>query len=71
LALQQMHTLLVENPHLCSQERQDEWCQEIQHCLSQKPPSPVIGVLGDTGVGKSTLINPLLDEVVFLPTSGS
>jgi len=71
LALQQMHTLLVENPHVCSQERWDEWCQEIQHCLSQKPPSPVIGVLRDTGVRKSTLIDTLLDEVKVLPTSGS
>ena len=34
-------------------------------------PKTVIGVLGNTGVGKSSLLNALLGEASILPTSGS
>ena len=34
-------------------------------------PDTIIGVLGSTGVGKSSLLNALLGEASILPTSGS
>ena len=33
-------------------------------------PQTVIAVVGDTGIGKSSLLNALLDESSLLPTSG-
>ena len=33
-------------------------------------PSTVIAVVGDTGAGKSSLMNAVLDHAAILPTSG-
>jgi len=41
----------------------------MSQCLDL--PQTTIGVLGNTGVGKSSLLNALLDEASVLPTSGS
>ena len=39
--------------------------------MEKGSPQTVFGVLGNTGVGKSSLLNALLDEASVLPTSGS
>jgi len=57
----------------CSEARSEEWKKEIQDQLSSVTmgPKTVVGVLGSTGVGKSSLLNAMLDEAAVLPTSGS
>jgi hypothetical protein len=62
-----------EDGLFCSEARNDEWTQEIREQLSQGVvgPKTIVGVLGSTGVGKSSLLNALLDEAAVLPTSGS
>lgn len=57
----------------CSKARNDEWTTEIRAQLAQGMvgPTTIVGVLGATGVGKSSLLNALLDEAAVLPTSGS
>eukprot|EP00536_Pseudo-nitzschia_multiseries_P011811 jgi/Psemu1/289916/fgenesh1_pg.422_\ len=57
----------------CSEARNEEWRKQIRDQLSigTAGPKTVIGVLGSTGVGKSSLLNALLDEAAVLPTSGS
>jgi ATPase subunit of ABC transporter with duplicated ATPase domains len=57
----------------CSEARNYEWRKEIQDQLSSGTigPKTIVGVLGSTGVGKSSLLNALLDEAAVLPTSGS
>ncbi|KAG8163857.1 hypothetical protein KVR01_005775 [Diaporthe batatas] len=47
------------------------WLQCIQQVeLKAKPPRTVVGVVGVTGAGKSSVINALLDEERLVPTSG-
>lgn len=70
-ALTKMKSILVENELLCSQNRRQEWTKEISDLLNDSEPQTIIGVLGNTGVGKSSLLNALLDEASVLPTSGS
>ncbi|EPE36312.1 P-loop containing nucleoside triphosphate hydrolase [Glarea lozoyensis ATCC 20868] len=41
--------------------------EEIKQSI--EPPRVVVGVLGGTGSGKSSLINALLDEEILLPTN--
>jgi hypothetical protein len=60
-----------ENEIFCVQSRRREWKAELANSLKQTAPDTIIGVLGNTGVGKSSLLNALLDEANVLPTSGS
>ena len=62
-----------EGISFCSEARNEEWRKEIQDQLSSGTigPKTIVGVLGSTGVGKSSLLNALLDEAAVLPTSGS
>lgn len=69
--LQDLDQVLKENPLFCSEERRADWTDEIRENLNRSDPNTVIGVLGNTGVGKSSLLNALLDEASVLPTSGS
>ena len=70
--LQDIQKMLDENPLFCSEDRRQEMSTEIDELLAKKdPPQAVIGCLGNTGVGKSSLLNALLDEASILPTSGS
>ena len=64
--LKEINDMLEKNPLLCSQDRRQEWSEKIKTA-----PNTTIGVLGNTGVGKSSLLNALLDEAAVLPTSGS
>jgi hypothetical protein len=73
--LEEMKQLLrnPDNAVFFSQARRKEWLNDIASLLgnSTGPPDTVIGCLGGTGVGKSSLLNALLDEAQVLPTSGS
>jgi hypothetical protein len=71
--LQDLSVLLQSNPDFCSNARHAEYQQDIQKFLAsgQNLPQTIIGVLGNTGVGKSSLLNALLEEAAVLPTSGS
>ncbi|XP_041039192.1 uncharacterized protein LOC121275693 isoform X2 [Carcharodon carcharias] len=47
-----------------------EWKEQIEKLQQQTiPPLTHIAVIGDTGSGKSSLLNALLDEEAVLPTS--
>ncbi|CAB9497382.1 nuclear GTPase, germinal center associated [Seminavis robusta] len=60
-----------ENEKFCSQKRRQEWTNEISD-LARKPcPETIIGCLGASGAGKSSLLNALLNESEILPTSCS
>ena len=69
--LNDIKTLLSDNPLFCSEDRRKDWTAEISESLSKSAPNVVIGVLGNTGVGKSSLLNAILEEASVLPTSGS
>jgi hypothetical protein len=60
-----------ENKFLSSEEHRKEWISEIASSLKKTVPETIIGCLGGSGVGKSSLLNALLDEAAVLPTSGS
>jgi len=69
--LSSLGTILKDNPDFCSENRRKEWLEEVNNLLEKSTPQTVFGVLGNTGVGKSSLLNGLLDEAAVLPTSGS
>ena len=69
--LDSMKKILEGNELFCSNDRRKEWLKEISGQLNDSEPKTTIGVLGNTGVGKSSLLNALLDEASVLPTSGS
>lgn len=50
--LEQIASMLKENPLFCSDVRRQEWIGEIQMLSKQGAPKTVFGVLGNTGVGK-------------------
>ncbi|KAK1981068.1 hypothetical protein LZ30DRAFT_750329 [Colletotrichum cereale] len=51
-------------------KRAQNWCRSIEKLQGEyKMPRFVIGVLGDTGSGKSSLINAVLDEERVVPTN--
>ena len=65
---------LLQDPKtssFCSRLRRCEWSNEISTLQSKSTPNVTIGCLGVTGVGKSSMLNALLDEASILPTSGS
>ena len=46
-----------------SQTEAPEWLQKIENCEKEyQPPRTVIGVIGNTGAGKSSILNAVLDE---------
>ncbi|KAK2607165.1 hypothetical protein N8I77_005867 [Diaporthe amygdali] len=48
-----------------------QWRQLIQQLQGQAEPArTVVGVVGNTGAGKSSVINALLDEERLIPTNG-
>jgi hypothetical protein len=55
----------------CTPSRRQAWLNKITNALEESTPKTIIGCLGLTGVGKSSLLNALLDEGSVLPTSGS
>jgi len=70
--LTQLATILKDNPNFCSEARRKEWLEDVQQLMEKgSGVQTVFGVLGNTGVGKSSLLNGLLDEAAVLPTSGS
>ena len=69
--LTNVQKIVKENPLLTNEERRNEWLNQITEIRSRGIPKTVVGVLGNTGVGKSSLLNALLGEASILPTSGS
>lgn len=64
----------INRPQLhrfCSPTQRIEWNNEIDGMMNQQEPEIVIGCLGGTGVGKSSLLKALLNEDNILPTSSS
>ena len=62
---------VLSNEDLLPSARGTAWSKELQDMQAASLPKTVIGVLGGTGVGKSSMLNALLDEASILPTSGS
>ena len=62
---------IIDKPDVATAERKTIWEKEIYEITKKALPKTTIGVLGNTGVGKSSLLNALLNEASILPTSGS
>ena len=63
--------MVVDEPLLGTEQRRGAWVSRAEMIMGKGFKNTVIGVLGGTGVGKSSLLNALLDEASVLPTSGS
>ncbi|KAL0055055.1 hypothetical protein WJX82_006331 [Trebouxia sp. C0006] len=61
----------MSNSRIAASERATMWQKELHGLLNRcKIPQLYIGVLGDTGAGKSSTINCLLGEENVLPVNG-
>jgi len=70
-AIAKLHALrsLLCQPQFEGEQAKD-WLNDIDNILPQAiTPPTIIGVVGDTGSGKSSMLNALLDQEVFIPTS--
>ena len=67
----EMRMLVRDAPKLAEPRRTQQWLEDLCKLDQREMPKTVIGVLGGTGVGKSSLLNALLGEASILPTSGS
>ncbi|KAI8631989.1 hypothetical protein F5Y19DRAFT_382458 [Xylariaceae sp. FL1651] len=62
--------LLQDALTTCTHPDVDHWLKTIVELRDRtKPASTVVGVVGNTGAGKSSVINALLDEERLLPTN--
>ena len=69
--LVQLRQMIEGSTDLANDDRRSSWLQEASSLEQKGMPLTTIGVLGGTGVGKSSLLNALLGEASILPTSGS
>ena len=69
--LTQIQDAIVAHPAAATKGTRNPWLKTAATLLQRTLPRTVIGVLGNTGVGKSSLLNALLHEASILPTSGS
>jgi energy-coupling factor transporter ATP-binding protein EcfA2 len=58
-------------PCTVAEERRAQWLRQLGEMKDASCPDTIVGVIGNTGVGKSSLLNALLGEASILPTSGS
>lgn len=69
--LARLHLLssLLKESHFNESQAKD-WLKDIVNIRQQaSTPPTVIGIVGDTGSGKSSMLNAVLDQEVFIPTS--
>ncbi|RDW67742.1 hypothetical protein BP6252_09138 [Coleophoma cylindrospora] len=67
--LEELKGYLTTEGNSTSQDAK-HWLQQISTLQSQNVGSPtIIGVVGNTGAGKSSIINAMLDEERLIPTS--
>ena len=66
-----LRSMILDEPLLGTEQRRGAWVSRAEMIMGKGFKNTVIGVLGGTGVGKSSLLNALLDEASVLPTSGS
>ncbi|KAK7470729.1 hypothetical protein VKT23_002151 [Stygiomarasmius scandens] len=59
----------IQNLQFGSKMRQSVWSRDLKSLEEQTAPTTLIAVCGGTGVGKSSLLNAVLDDNV-VPTSG-
>lgn len=70
-ALKHLKEALMKYSDSTTASTLNTWLGTVDILLARDLPRTVIGVLGSTGVGKSSMLNALLNEASILPTSGS